>query len=144
MQTNQEVLAEIALECAAELLDKTKPDFYATVIMRYLARASHLQPEAPAKEPKADCLDCGVPYGEEGWCDVVLPSPIWNSIAQPHEILCFRCMTKRLEAKGLTNVPVAVVSGPYRDANEEWRLIGWEHGYKVGKEESNPTSGDRG
>lgn len=82
---------------------------------------------------KAQCEDCAHPYGEDGWCDVVVPNDIWNQIAPDTGLLCFRCMTKRIEAHGLMKVPVIVASGPYRDANEEWRLIGWQHGYDVAK-----------
>jgi DNA-directed RNA polymerase subunit RPC12/RpoP len=87
---------------------------------------------------KLGCADCGAPYGEDGWCDVVIPDEIWNQIDNGAGILCFRCMTKRLIKAGfdcLNTVPVIVASGPYRDENEVWRLLGWEHGYKVGKAE---------
>ena len=84
---------------------------------------------------KATCKDCGAPYGEDGWCDVIIPDEFWNEIAEPSDLLCFRCMTKRLEACGMSGVPVMVASGPYRDANEEWRMIGWSHGYTVGRAE---------
>lgn len=79
----------------------------------------------------ASCDDCGARYGADGWCDVVIPDDVWNSLGAG--LLCFRCMTRRLEAAGYgaTNpVPVIVASGPYRDANEEWRLIGLAHGEK--------------
>ncbi len=96
---------------------------------------------------KLTCMDCPAPYGEDGWCDVIIPNEIWNRIASttleppsddPGGVLCFRCMTKRLESSGrscVNPVPVIVASGPYRDANEEWRLIGWKHGHEVGREE---------
>lgn len=84
---------------------------------------------------KIGCADCDALYGEDGWCDVVIPDAIWNQIDNGAGILCFRCMTKRLILAGFDNVPVIIASGPYRDANEEWRLIGWEHGYKIGKSE---------
>jgi len=96
---------------------------------------SGAQPKTEPFAELASCLDCKAPYGADGWCDVVIPSPIWNRIASPSDILCFRCMTKRIEKARLTCVPVTVVSGPYQDANEDWRLIGWNHGYKVGLEE---------
>jgi hypothetical protein len=90
-------------------------------------------------KPSADCLDCGAVYGADGWCDVVIPDDVWNAICPEGGVLCFRCMTKRLEAHGydcLNPVPVFIASGPYRDANEEWRIIGWKHGYKVGQAEA--------
>jgi hypothetical protein len=77
------------------------------------------------------CFDCGAPYGVDGWCDVVIPNEIWNEIATDCGLLCFRCMTKRLLAAGKSGVPVIIASGPYVDANETWRQIGWDHGYAV-------------
>lgn len=96
--------------------------------------------EERANDKSDGCRDCGAPYGKNGWCDVVVPDEIWNSLGPDCEggsgILCFCCMTNRIETKGLKDVPVIVVSGPYVDANERWRLIGWEHGHKVGLEEA--------
>ena len=84
---------------------------------------------------KPVCFDCGAPYGVDGWYDVVIPNEVWNEIAADCGLLCFRCMTKRLLATGKSGVPVAIVSGPYVDANETWRQIGWDHGYAVCREE---------
>ena len=90
------------------------------------------------------CNDCGAPYGEDGWCDVVIPDEVWNALMPNGGLLCFRCMTKRLIAGGFDKVPVIVSSGPYTDANEEWRMIGWRHGYKVGSSEAaTMTTGER-
>lgn len=86
--------------------------------------------------PIVKCSDCGAPYGSDGWCDVVVPNDIWNQIMPEGGVLCFRCMTKRIQAHGLDQVPVIVASGPYVDANETWRMIGWEHGHKVGLAET--------
>lgn len=92
--------------------------------------------KSASNENKLTCADCDAPYGEDGWCDVIIPDETWNSIANGAGILCFRCMTKRLIAAGYDNAPVIVASGPYCDANEEWRLRGWDHGYKVGFSEA--------
>lgn len=95
-------------------------------------------PRTDIKE--AACDHCGLPYDSEGWADVVIPDAIWNALADSLnvDLLCFTCMTKALVQAGYKykDVPVVVTSGPYRDANEEWRLIGWEHGRKVGLEEA--------
>lgn len=84
------------------------------------------------RKRKVACSDCGAPYGSDGWCDIVVPDAIWNQIAPEGGVLCFRCMTRRITAHGLDRVPVIVASGPYTDANEEWRMAGWRQGYKVG------------
>lgn len=95
--------------------------------------AQHPEGEPVAGGPQSafGCTDCGAPYGEDGWCDVVIPNETWNRIAPEGGVLCFRCMTKRLQSHGLTEVPVIVASGPYADENEEWRLIGIRHGYQL-------------
>lgn len=80
------------------------------------------------------CADCPVPYGKDGWVDVVIPNHIWNAIDNGAGILCFRCITKRLEQAGYNDVPVLVVSGPYKDNAEYWRIQGWEHGHSVATE----------
>jgi hypothetical protein len=74
------------------------------------------------------CTDCGAPYGEDGWCDVVVPDFIWEVIAPEGGVLCFRCMTKRIEGAGLEKVPVNITSGPYHSEVEEWRMIGLRRG----------------
>lgn len=80
------------------------------------------------------CFDCTAPYGCDGWVDVVVPHDVWLKISPTgHEggVLCFRCMTKRLEAVGyspVNPVPVIISSGPYTDDNEGWRMRGLEQG----------------
>lgn len=108
-----------------------------------LERARALGQTAP---DRVSCRDCRAPYGADGWCDVIVPNEVWNKIAPNDGVLCFRCMTKRIEAHGLKNVPVNVVSGPYSDNNERWRQIGFDHGYRVAKSEgqtAEPTDTER-
>lgn len=134
MSTERELIRELR-RCLIDS-DEYAESIYRWIIAKadaYLASSDdyHATPE------EVCCEDCNAPYGADGWCDVVIPDPIWNSLGV--NLLCFRCMTKRLEARGydcINPVPVIIVSGPYKDANEEWRLIGWEHGHKVGREES--------
>lgn len=108
-----------------------------------LERARALGQAAP---DRVSCRDCRAPYGADGWCDVIVPNEVWNKIAPNDGVLCFRCMTKRIEAHGLKNVSVNVVSGPYSDNNERWRQIGFDHGYRVAKSEgqtAEPTDTER-
>lgn len=87
---------------------------------------------------KLECYDCPAPYGEDGWVDVNIADEYWDKICPDGGgVLCFRCMTKRLEAAGLTNVPVLISAGPYRDANETWRMHGIRHGQRIQREEDN-------
>lgn len=45
-----------------------------------------------------NCEQCGASH----WLDTVLPSAVWNQIAEPHNILCMICIDERLTAKSLT------------------------------------------
>lgn len=90
--------------------------------------------ECAASVDAFGCEDCNAPYGSDGWVDVIIPDEQWNKLDAG--LLCFRCMTKRLQGADMRDVPVNIVSGPYIDANETWRMVGWEHGHKVGTEES--------
>lgn len=78
------------------------------------------------------CMDCDHPYGQDGWCDVIIPRETWL-IIHPDDggVLCFRCMTKRLEKHGLDNVPVQITSGPYSHDQNFWFQKGVEHGRKI-------------
>jgi len=82
----------------------------------------------------AHCEDCGMLYGSIGWADVVIPDAIWNSLGV--DLLCFNCMTAALVRAGHKNVPVLVASGPYVCDSEKWRLLGWDHGNKVGRQDA--------
>ena len=86
------------------------------------------------KGSSAHCEDCGLVYGCATWADVVIPDAIWNSLGA--DLLCFNCMTAALVRGGHMNVPVLVASGPYVCDSEKWRLLGWDHGHKVGKQEA--------
>ncbi|MER8924309.1 hypothetical protein [Mesorhizobium sp. M0859] len=59
-------------------------------------------PPAPTDSTRPDydlrCEECGRAH----ILDTVIPSGIWNQIAEPHNVLCTVCIDKRLQAKGLT------------------------------------------
>lgn len=76
------------------------------------------------------CEDCGLAYGSPTWVDVVIPDPTWRLIHhEDHEVvLCLTCMTGRLVMEGLYNVPVMIMSGPYRHDPGFWWDQGVEHG----------------
>lgn len=82
--------------------------------------------------PATFCEDCKRPYGRDGWVDVNIPDKAWAQIADPGAVLCLYCMTSRLEAKDLTDVPISVTSGPYKDLSASWFDEGWVKGNKVG------------
>jgi hypothetical protein len=88
--------------------------------------------EPPCLGPSVGCEGCGLPYAGPAWADVVIPDENWNRLGKG--LLCFNCMTRALVEDGQSNVPVLVASGPYVCDSEKWRMLGWEHGRKVGLE----------
>lgn len=58
---------------------------------------------------KGGCYDCGLEYGGIGWIEAVIPDNIWNKISPTGDqggILCIICIAKRLEEKGLKDIPI--------------------------------------
>lgn len=57
------------------------------------------------------CFDCGLPYGEPGWIEAIIPDEVWWRIAPDPDnkrggILCITCIARRCEAAGFEDVPV--------------------------------------
>lgn len=81
------------------------------------------------------CEDCGMLYSSDAWCDACIPDVAWKVISTNHDeggILCFKCMSDRLVAAGLSNVPVYIGSGPMRQPNiDEAFDRGWHCGFKA-------------
>lgn len=54
------------------------------------------------------CKDCGLPYGGDGWLDMVIPDQQWKIICPEYEdeevILCANCICARMEKCGATVV----------------------------------------
>ena len=72
------------------------------------------------KRPIGECYDCGRKYGGQGWVDAVVADEVWEQIkpevvadVEAAGLLCFCCMAKRCEARGLSKVEVALMSGPF-------------------------------
>jgi len=61
---------------------------------------------------KAECWECGLEYGIEGWVECVLPDDVWEIISPSYEkgcgLLCIGCIVARLEDAGLKNTPVKI------------------------------------
>ena len=63
-----------------------------------------------------NCADCGLPYTDSGWVDCVISQENWTAISPTGDeggLLCLTCMTRRIVAAGLDDVPLLVTSGPY-------------------------------
>lgn len=75
--------------------------------------------------PLPACADCGLIYGDRGWCDIVVPTDVWLIISPTKSqggLLCFNCIARRLEIWGLRNVPLMIGSGPYELTPQEPKL----------------------
>lgn len=68
---------------------------------------------------KNHCKCCGVPCDRDGWCDVVIPNEVWNRAFPDEGMVCFRCITKRLNEMGERNVTLVWVADPYADIEQE-------------------------
>lgn len=60
---------------------------------------------------KVACYDCGLEYGKSSWIEAIIPDKIWDYIrpdgcGQGCGILCISCISRRLNEKKLSNVPV--------------------------------------
>ena len=64
------------------------------------------------KSRKAACYDCGLPYGEDGWIEAIIPDKVWDRIRPEGSgkgcgLLCVTCINKRLVRLGIKGrVPV--------------------------------------
>lgn len=74
-----------------------------------------------------DCYDCGLPYGDPKFPDLLIPNNVWELIS-PSEyrgagLLCPNCIIGRCEELGLINIPFLFASGPFSfgiDLNKEF------------------------
>ena len=56
----------------------------------------------------AECKDCGLDYEKIGY-DCGIPNEVWNKISDDRtDILCLSCMSRRIIAAGLTDVPLSI------------------------------------
>lgn len=45
---------------------------------------------------KAECYDCGMPYGGDDWIDTTLPNEQWAMVfPEKYGLLCANCIIKR-------------------------------------------------
>lgn len=63
----------------------------------------------------AGCHDCGRPYGDPGFPDLLVPDEAWNAISPSGGhggLLCPSCLVARLDKAGFRNVRAFWGSGP--------------------------------
>lgn len=66
---------------------------------------------------EAKCHDCGLPYGDPGFADLVVSNNTWKRFFSPtHDengLLCPTCMVRAAVKAGLTSVSATFRSGPF-------------------------------
>lgn len=64
---------------------------------------------------KATCLDCGLPYNDPGFADLVVPHDVWAKISPTKDengLLCPTCMVRAAAKAGVETV-ATFRSGPF-------------------------------
>lgn len=61
------------------------------------------------------CFDCGLPYDDDGFCDLVTTNDVWAVIAPDNGngLLCPNCMCRRARRAGIDRAEAKFVSGPF-------------------------------
>lgn len=65
-----------------------------------------------------ECYDCGLPYNDPGFADLVVPHDVWARMTPTGHgggLLCPTCMVRRAHNAGLENVPARFRSGPFSE-----------------------------
>lgn len=73
---------------------------------------------AETGEPKAVCFDCGLPYSDPGFADLVVAHEVWAKISPTgHDggLLCPTCMVRAAVRAGVADVKAAFRSGPFSE-----------------------------
>lgn len=64
------------------------------------------------EKSNAQCYDCGKPYGEKDWHDVVITNELWELINPTFDrgcgLLCGNCMIHRLVKKGIQEITIKI------------------------------------
>jgi hypothetical protein len=77
---------------------------------------------AVARRPICSCYDCGLPYNDPGFADLVVPNDIWAKIGPiGHEggLLCPTCLVRAAERSGV-QCHAEFRSGPF---SSDWQGI---------------------
>jgi hypothetical protein len=63
---------------------------------------------------EAKCYDCGLPYTDLGFQDLIVPDWAWKRIApvDGNGLLCPTCICRRLAVADIKNCPAFFGSGP--------------------------------
>lgn len=72
---------------------------------------------------EARCGDCGLPYGDDGFHDLVVPDDVWAKISPTGDengLLCPTCMVRAAHRAGVETRAV-FRSGPFFEEARGWR-----------------------
>lgn len=67
------------------------------------------------------CYECGLPYGDEGFPDLIIPLDAWRKISPTGDeggLLCPNCICRALARAGI-QCPGAFLSGPIRSVSPD-------------------------
>lgn len=70
----------------------------------------------------ANCYDCGLPYNDLGFADLLVPTDVWKIISPTGNeggLLCPTCLVRAAEKAGVENVRVAFMSGPFWEPDQD-------------------------
>lgn len=61
----------------------------------------------------AACCDCGLPYADPGFADLVVTAEVWGVLSPSGGLLCPTCMVRAAAKAGLTGIWAEFRSGPF-------------------------------
>ena len=78
--------------------------YFAEVVMKWKFKDN--------ERPESKCYDCGKPYGEKDWHDVVISDELWEAINPTYHkragLLCGNCMIHRLSLMNINEVTIKI------------------------------------
>lgn len=77
-----------------------------------VAKSTEAEKTQEEQNNPTSCLDCKLPYTDDGFQDLVVPHDIWKRIAREDGILCPTCLCRRAVRLNLS-CPAEFRSGPF-------------------------------
>jgi len=86
------------------------------------------QKRGEAMKNDATCADCGIPYGDDGFQDLVVDDATWARISPTGDeggLLCPSCMCRAACAAGISNARTTFCTGPFWVQDDEMDDAVW-------------------
>jgi len=101
--------------------DKAFVDHIARAVLAYTTSGARVPVTESGEPGGARCYDCGLPYSDPGFADLVVPHTIWNEHLSPKKneggLLCPTCMVRAAEKAGVS-CDAVFGSGPFARVTE--------------------------